>query len=600
FDDLFCSAKVDCEGEDGPLMLLFDPVTGQRRPTIVSAFACTGGPGADVATTLYRDALVLTCGSTVIPLDPSAARGNVYTDTNPDPNLTDPVWQYAIYAGEEALSCGAASCNKVYWNVAIGLDTAADGCRLTTAMTASDGPLAAFTTPANTSYPFIEVALDLTDTAGLVCSQHALNAGAEVATDYTLVTAPESFGFSFDGQSFGAASATCASPCLNGGVCTGPNTCTCVGDWQGATCDTLVCPAGTFGAAPPPGDGVCRSCTQIAHCESGLACTSAVDSSCADCEDGFEGPTCTPVQTGCDLVDEGLVFALDAANPVSYPGSGSTWTDLVRGIDCTLNGATAFDGVEDTMVFNGTTNTYAGCGTQASPQGGTTQLTVSFWVKKPSSGTDAVVSSWTHNIRTGWVLQWFSDSTLYFAVTAGGVNNNQVALPWTSGWRHVTGVFDGVGGTAINRIYIDGVEQAALSAGQLSSLPVMTADLRIGGAVNYGSLTTASIAAVTVYNRALTAAEVLQNYQAGRSACSPRALWDGSSTGVLDAVSGATAGYSVRALRAGWTDPLMRVRRADNATIDIYALASGALDTATLAAFAGTSDVFLATWYDQS
>ncbi|TNF24168.1 MAG: hypothetical protein EP329_25530 [Deltaproteobacteria bacterium] len=46
FEDVFCSAKVDCSPA-----LLHDPVTGERGPTLVTAMACTGDQNADVADT---------------------------------------------------------------------------------------------------------------------------------------------------------------------------------------------------------------------------------------------------------------------------------------------------------------------------------------------------------------------------------------------------------------------------------------------------------------------------------------------------------------------------------------------------------------------
>ena len=36
------------------------------------------------------------------------------------------------------------------------------------------------------------------------------------------------------------------------------------------------------------------------------------------------------------IVTDGLVFCLDAANPRSYPKSGTTWSDLKGSIDGTL------------------------------------------------------------------------------------------------------------------------------------------------------------------------------------------------------------------------------------------------------------------------
>ena len=204
FDDLFCSAKVDCIDDQGaPLALLFDPITQTRRPTVVATLACTAGPGTDVDTVLYRTPLVVTCGATRIELDPTRGPGNAYTPTSPDPAPTDPVWQYAVYAGQEALACASSSCNKVYWNIAIGLDLAADECTLTTTMTAADRPLFDdLKTPLGHVYPTIDIAVPLTNTAGLVCTRHPLHGNNGVATSYTRVDQQTAFAYAFDGTTF--------------------------------------------------------------------------------------------------------------------------------------------------------------------------------------------------------------------------------------------------------------------------------------------------------------------------------------------------------------------------------------------------------------
>ena len=62
--------------------------------------------------------------------------------------------------------------------------------------------------------------------------------------------------------------------------------------------------------------------------------------------------------SGPEIANDGLVLALDAANPRSYPGSGTTWTDLSgNGNNGTLvnvptysnanGGSIVFDGVDD-------------------------------------------------------------------------------------------------------------------------------------------------------------------------------------------------------------------------------------------------------------
>jgi hypothetical protein len=201
FDTVFCSAKVDCRKDGGdPLELLFR--NGVRDTTVVTALACTAGPGGAGPTELFRNLLVITCadGSSVA-LDPALPEGNAWVS---DPDPADAVWQYAVHAGTEALPCGNGSCNKLFWNVAFGLDTDLDDCVLTTRMSAGRlGSLEDLTTPADSTWPFIDVLLTLTDGAGLVCDQHPLGGlDGAVETDDTRVDAPETFDFGFDGVGF--------------------------------------------------------------------------------------------------------------------------------------------------------------------------------------------------------------------------------------------------------------------------------------------------------------------------------------------------------------------------------------------------------------
>jgi hypothetical protein len=70
---------------------------------------------------------------------------------------------------------------------------------------------------------------------------------------------------------------------------------------------------------------------------------------------------------------------------------------------------------------------------------------------------------------------------------------------------------------------------------------------------------------------------------------------------LLDTYSGAAAAYSLRKLRAAYTGAAIRVRRSsDNTSQDIGFNGSGGLDTTALTSFIGSSDAFVAIWYDQS
>jgi hypothetical protein len=67
FDDVFCSAKLDCtydQAGNQPINLLFDPDTGERAQTAVLAVACTGGPGhTNTNTTLHLTEARFQCGT---------------------------------------------------------------------------------------------------------------------------------------------------------------------------------------------------------------------------------------------------------------------------------------------------------------------------------------------------------------------------------------------------------------------------------------------------------------------------------------------------------------------------------------------------------
>ena len=64
FEDIFCSAKIDCQYADGKAIdLLFNPrkTPVVRDSTAVLAFGCTSGDGGK--TTLHMDDVILTCGT---------------------------------------------------------------------------------------------------------------------------------------------------------------------------------------------------------------------------------------------------------------------------------------------------------------------------------------------------------------------------------------------------------------------------------------------------------------------------------------------------------------------------------------------------------
>ena len=61
-----------------------------------------------------------------------------------------------------------------------------------------------------------------------------------------------------------------------------------------------------------------------------LACSTFAQESFFRGNNNYQAPPPPPFQAPA-IVQAGLILNLDAANPASYPGTGSTWTNLVSG-----------------------------------------------------------------------------------------------------------------------------------------------------------------------------------------------------------------------------------------------------------------------------
>ena len=89
------------------------------------------------------------------------------------------------------------------------------------------------------------------------------------------------------------------------------------------------------------------------------------------------------------IVTDNLILALDAANIKSYPGSGTTWTDLSgKGNNGTLvNGPTFNSGNSGSIEFDGTNDSIS-LGPQINSDITETDITVSFWTYLDTTSGD--------------------------------------------------------------------------------------------------------------------------------------------------------------------------------------------------------------------
>lgn len=207
------------------------------------------------------------------------------------------------------------------------------------------------------------------------------------------------------------------------------------------------------------------------------------------------------------VITTGLVFYVDAGNSASYPGTGTTWTDLSgNGNNFTLtNGPIYNTGNGGYFSFDGT-NDFA--------QGPTlnvgTSWTVEAWVNTTTTATDAFIGQPTTR-------------GLFFGTrpSAGNVKlgvSGQVNLPWgfrlsttninDGTWRYCTATYD-----ASNvRVYVNAsLENTTASTGTFTSQAIRIGDS--GG----GEFLIGDIAIGRLYNTVLTGAQITQNFNAQKS-----------------------------------------------------------------------------------
>jgi hypothetical protein len=94
----------------------------------------------------------------------------------------------------------------------------------------------------------------------------------------------------------------------------------------------------------------------------------------------YQGVFSKPIANAYSIITSGLLLNLDAGNTASYPGTGTTWTDLSgNGYNGTLtNGPTYSSSNGGTIVFDGT-NDVASFGNILNI--GLSSWTMSCWVK---------------------------------------------------------------------------------------------------------------------------------------------------------------------------------------------------------------------------
>ena len=213
------------------------------------------------------------------------------------------------------------------------------------------------------------------------------------------------------------------------------------------------------------------------------------------------------------IVTDGLVLYLDAGNSLSYPGSGTTWTDLSRSMlsGSLVNGPTYSSANLGSIVFDGVDD-YVDTTFKASTSiGNGNPFTISAIFKTGNLAQQMLIGC-PDNPR--FYIEVFNRSGVLVNHWGIGNNNNSSTSTAVINLNQIynyVATYDG----NIAKGYLNGV---LTDTDTIGSQSYNTNFLQVGkyttGLPLYLS---GSIYTTQIYNKALSALEVLQNYNATKT-----------------------------------------------------------------------------------
>jgi hypothetical protein len=208
------------------------------------------------------------------------------------------------------------------------------------------------------------------------------------------------------------------------------------------------------------------------------------------------------------IVTDGLVFCVDAANQRSYPKSGTTWSDLVGSNNGTLINSVSFDAGNGGSLQTDASNERIEFGSVSMDL-----YNISFWVYLSSEVTSASTYSYPIQygsnsqevIALGAFSSYATDETLAIA-SADNYARTYIKDNIPAGWNYITFNWNG----STYDILLGTESKTTYASSYPGHVPRKTVnELTVGAYQFFGKISN-----VSIYNRALTADEVRQNYEA--------------------------------------------------------------------------------------
>jgi len=221
-------------------------------------------------------------------------------------------------------------------------------------------------------------------------------------------------------------------------------------------------------------------------------------------------------------VTSNLVLYFDPSNPSSYPGSGTTITDLSgNGLNGTMSNISF---TSPYFSYNGTSSQIS-IADNALLEPGSGDWTMEVWVNQSVLGNDVVLGKFdpggltvdvSYSIRT-------TNTTYYAQIGSGSGSGSTLFVNSTNytgtigSWSQIVYVFKN-GATKTLQTFVNGSSIGTVNH-SLSSILNTSSNLYIGSYNNgeYEQWFDGKVGITRLYSAALTASEVLQNYNADKA-----------------------------------------------------------------------------------
>lgn len=228
---------------------------------------------------------------------------------------------------------------------------------------------------------------------------------------------------------------------------------------------------------------------------------------------------------GPRIVTSGLVLNLDAADRNSYVSGSTIWTDLSgNGNNGTLtNGPTFSSANGGAIVFDGVDDAIDNINQSISIQNNT-PFTVDFVFKSLSALTSHFIGNWNVFVNPGWRVDMLSGQIRFIIISSGGSSGIVVVTNNTYNNNNIYNVcitYNGTNNANGVIIYINSLPVSTTTTLNTDSGTLINNKITLGASqlntTSLGNYLNGSIYSSKLYNRALSAQEVAQNYNATKT-----------------------------------------------------------------------------------